>query len=634
MQAVRCRAVGNEQKKSMNRIITIIALVLLAFSSNAQETFIVRGHFRNFIKYKYSDNFQINMLCYLKGNAVLGSMNQFEVDSVLNGSFIGFNNEIRQVPFSIPLYLINETSILDYLNHKQTYILKINQVPHTNYYYIDSLKNVFSDDNHQDKLEKYYNEFQQNVDTLISGTSQGKYNILNKFYQSRFSPFDDFRYIPFLLPLMTTKDTIVSQVIPTAGNPYEQKELFADFLRDYLIHIMPSPITLKTNDSIGWHDWYNNLLSRECFVPIKYAQSEHKTLTENSPFPYLFIPSTKRILYLTNRHFWDVKKERMIEMPNLKDCETPSTYSTFHKNEIAYRSGNNIAMAALTNCVFCLQKEKIQLNLGFDWIDDFWITHHNDDFLVFYPDGINEDSVQTRKCSSILKVGKINRKSEWIIPPKNIYKSFPYEDWCTNKSIRVLSLYQSPKNEITLAFADKIDIKSSITESAYTNTIVICKLNKDLEITNSVTYPTDFKCLRYSRFSKIYLLKNEKSYLLLLHGGMGSPLYYRVLNDDLTPITDFILLANEVHYDDLVKPNSTSEGFLISWIDNEFSDNIVRSVLIDKLGIQSNIINITNQKTHKIYTTEFDKKRVDIYLFNRDEKTLIRKRINKREYEL
>ena len=59
--------------------------------------------------------------------------------------------------------------------------------------------------------------------------------------------------------------------------------------------------------------------------------------------------------------------------------------------------------------------------------------------------------------------------------PKNIYKSLPYKDWCTNKSIRVLSLYQSPKNKITLAFADKIDIKSSITETDYTNAIVVCK---------------------------------------------------------------------------------------------------------------------------------------------------------------
>ena len=107
----------------------------------------------------------------MKSNAVLGNMKQFEVDSVLSGSFIGFNNEIRQVPFSIPLYLINESSILDYLNHNKTYILKINQVPYTNYYYIDSLKNV-SGDNYQDKLAKYRNEFQQNVDTLISGTSQ------------------------------------------------------------------------------------------------------------------------------------------------------------------------------------------------------------------------------------------------------------------------------------------------------------------------------------------------------------------------------------------------------------------------------------------------------------------------------
>ena len=56
---------------------------------------------------------------------------------------------------------------------------------------------------------------------------------------------------------------------------------------------MPSSIPQQTTDSIGWHDWYNNLLSRDCFIPIKYATSEHKTLAENSPTPYLFIPTTK-----------------------------------------------------------------------------------------------------------------------------------------------------------------------------------------------------------------------------------------------------------------------------------------------------------------------------------------------------
>jgi len=239
----------------MKKTVTIIMLILLAFSSKAQETLVVRGHFWNLWDTEASDNFQINLLCHMKGNAVIGKygrVNTIEVDSVISGSFVGFNNEVRQTPFTIPIFPINEASILDLRgNDRQTYNFIIKKIPYTNYYYIDSLKNVFPNEKYQDKLAKYHNDFQQNIDTLINGTSQGKYNILNKQYESNYGD-NDFRYIPYVLPLMTTKDTIIAHKrsfwdkIDSLGNmtggsiPFEEKELFAEFLRNYLIQIMPS----------------------------------------------------------------------------------------------------------------------------------------------------------------------------------------------------------------------------------------------------------------------------------------------------------------------------------------------------------------------------------------------------------
>ena len=73
---------------------------------------------------------------------------------------------------------------------------------------------------------------------------------------------------------------------------------------------------------------------------------------------------------------------------------------------------------------------------------------------------------------------------------------------------------------------------------------------------------------------------------------------------------------------------------MISWVDNDIAEGGLRSVLINKSGKQSNIINITNQSIDKIYNVEFDRNNVDIFLFNQEDKSLIRKRINKKEYGL
>jgi len=156
-----------------------------------------------------------------------------------------------------------------------------------------------------------------------------------------------------------------------------------------------------------------------------------------------------------------------------------------------------------------------------------------------------------------------------------------------------------------------------------------------LEVQDTVIFTMDFPRFDYS-FSKTNLLKKDSTYLLLAQTSSNSnyQLYYRLLNNDLTPKTDFLKFANRLQdYNAVSKPIVTTEGFMISWIDNDVAEGILRSVLIDKLGKQSEIINISNQRIDNIYNVEFDENNVDIYLFSRDEQTLIRKRINKKEYK-
>jgi hypothetical protein len=236
-----------------------------------------------------------------------------------------------------------------------------------------------------------------------------------------------------------------------------------------------------------------------------------------------------------------------------------------------------------------------------------------------------------------LKAGKINRKGEWIIKPKNLYKKLR-ESYVGNVSdIGTFSFFQSDENETTFAFSDRTyGRKSYSANEKDTDAIIIYKLNANLEVQDSVILTIDFPRFDYS-FSETHLLKKDSTYLLLAQTGSNNnnQLYYRLLDSELTPKTDFLKLADCLNsYNSVSKPILTTEGFMISWIDNDLSEGILRSVLIDKSGKQSDIINITNQKTDNIYNVEFDTNNVDIYLFNNDEKTLIRKRIDKKEYGL
>ncbi|MCL1942272.1 MAG: hypothetical protein FWF54_01790 [Candidatus Azobacteroides sp.] len=640
----------------MNKIITLTALILLVFSSNAQETLIVRGYLERPNTHA-SINLQKNMFCYLKGDYIMPEYNSFctfSVDSVINGSFLNFKDEINQPPFNIMVALINECTILD---SRQNYTLRIKRFPHSNYYYIDSLNQVSPNEKYSDKLLEYYKNYQQNINILTEGNLQEKRDFLDKIQQYNYtSQNSDYRYISYILPFMTSKDTIINYGVlywdgydkkgrMIGGSEiYEEKGLLSDFLYDYLDKTLPFVLSDRTTDSISWHNWFDSICRSQDFLPIKYIKSEHKTIkTTAGAFGYFVPDISNRKIYFDFRnkaYVLNMDTDEIEEKQKSGNCNSPYLYGDYsiQNNEIPkYNSFNRgFYLSKLDNGVFCRQDDKIiPLNLQYNETPNSSFTypnliiHSDSDFLIF--------TSQNSDGYNCLKAGKINRKGEWIIKPKNLYKKLR-ESYVGNVSdIGTFSFFQSDENETTFAFSDRTyGRKSYSANEKDTDAIIIYKLNANLEVQDSVILTIDFPRFDYS-FSETHLLKKDSTYLLLAQTGSNNnnQLYYRLLDSDLTPKTDFLKLADCLNsYNSVSNPILTTEGFMISWIDNDLSEGILRSVLIDKSGKQSDIINITNQKTDNIYNVEFDINNVDIYLFNNDEKTLVRKRIDKKEYGL
>ena len=646
----------------MNKIITGIILIFFAFSSNAQETFVVRGYLES-PNTRASIDLQKNMFCYLKGDYIMPEYNSFctfKVDSVISGSFLNFKSEINKPPFNIEVTLLNECAILDY---RQNYTLRIKQFPYTNYYYIDSLSQVFSNEKYSEKLTEYYKNYQQNIDILTKGTLQERRDFLDKRQQNNYTfQYKDYRYISYILPFMAKKDTITNYFIlcwdgidkktgrMTGGSEIiEDKGLFSDFLYNYIDNTLPFVLPNKETDSIGWHKWYDSLFYQEdCFPFVKYAQSEDKIIKipkfdSYGSLDYFMSDTLKKIIYLKSggtAYVLNIKTDELTENRiSLQHCNCPPTHYNYsiQNDEIpiyeSYFKG--IGLYTLTDNAFCRQENKIiPLNLQYNetpsssYTYPNLIIHNDDDFFVF--------SSQNPNGYNCLKVGKINRKGKWVIEPKNLYEKSHKSYVGDVRDIGTFSFYQTNENETTFAFSDRTyGRKSYSANEKHTDAIIVYKLNANLEVKDSVILTIDFPRFDYG-FSKTHLLKKNETYLLVaeVHHNNGEQLYYRLLNNDLSPKTDFIKLANHKKAYSVGKPILTSEGFMFSWVDNDVSEDVLRSVLIDKSGKQSDIINVTNQRINNIYNVEFDTNNVDIYLFNRDEKILIRKRIDKKEYGL
>ena len=631
-------------------------MLIFAFSSKAQEAIIVRGYLES-PNTRASINMQKNMFCYLNGDFVISKyyddFSTFKVDSVISGSLLNFKNEINKPPFNIKIALINECTIL---NYRQNYTLRIKQFPYTNYYYIDSLSQVFSNEKYSDKLVEYYKKYQENNNLLTKGTLQERHDFLDKIQQNNYTTqYSDYRYITYIFPLMSSRDTIINYGIfhwdgvnvetgqKVGGSEiYEEKGLLPDYLYNYLDRTLPFVLPDKTTDSICWHNWFDSIRCSQEFLPVKYIENEHKTIksTNDEWFGYFISDMLNRKIYFDFRNkacVLNMNTDEIEEKQKPRNCNSPycgDNYSIQNYEIPTYNSFNKgIDLSKLENGVFCRQDYKmIPLNLQYKETPSVsypnLIIHSDMDFLIFTsqnPDGYN--------C---LKVGKINRKGKWIIEPEILYQK-PLKSYVGDTDdIRAFSFFQSNENETTFVFSDRSFGRNSYSANEkYTDAIIIYKLNSNLEVQDTVIFTMDFPRFDYS-FSKTNLLKKDSTYLLLAQTSSNSnyQLYYRLLNNDLTPKTDFLKFANRLQdYNAVSKPIVTTEGFMISWIDNDVAEGILRSVLIDKLGKQSEIINISNQRIDNIYNVEFDENNVDIYLFSRDEQTLIRKRINKKEYK-
>jgi len=111
----------------------------------------------------------------------------------------------------------------------------------------------------------------------------------------------------------------------------------------------------------------------------------------------------------------------------------------------------------------------------------------------------------------------------------------------------------------------------------------VYKINENLEVTDNVVLTDNFPNSD-NGITEMQLLKNDETYLLMVEGWgrNGYQLYYRLLNNDLSPKTDFITLANkQIRYSEL-EPILISEEFMMSWVDYDVSEGLLRSVLIDK----------------------------------------------------
>jgi len=636
----------------MKKILLLFALLFFVFSVKAQEPLIVQGQFER-SRADASNNFQRSMFCYFNGNFIManghgGIFSVFRVDSVISGSFPSFGGG----PFDIPLALINEAVIL---TDRQNFTLGIRQFPHTNLFYIDSLSQVYPNEQYTEKLAEFHENHQRNIDILTKGTLQERRDFLHKVLSnSRLShrrSYVDFRHISYIIPYMASSDSIINYEIfswwgvnargeRTGGlDTFERKGLYSDFLYDFLGQTLPFALPPKTTDSIGWHKWFESLFSRnDCFQYVEYAQSERRKIIEGIQSISYFIADTENIHMgvgtsavrvpwhrLTGQFFvlninTDILDEKKLPQNCAASHSLNASWQSTHSvrgNERAFSLVGEIRRGVLVDGVYC-EEERIPLvqlryNIsasGFATARSL-IVHSNDNFFVFYP--------WSTGVYNHLNVGKVDRSGDWIVEPKILYKhNAGLSVSALRSNLGGLSFHQSDNNEITLSFFNVVDRERSA--------VIVYRINSDLEIIDSAMFATNL----FRHNVETHLLKNDTTYLLLVTN--NNRIFYKLLNDNLIPKTDFVTLAKSRVQRTRHASIVTSEGFMITWVDNDLSEGVLRSVLIDKSGKQSSIINVTNQRADQIFSVEVDNNTVDIYFHDGRSRSLIRKRINKSEF--
>jgi len=652
----------------MKKILLLFALLFFVFPVKAQETLIVQGQFER-SRTGASGNFQRSMFCYFNGNFIMASghggiFSVFRVDSVISGSFPNFG----EMPFDIPLALINEGVIL---TDRQNFTLRIRQFPHTNFFYIDSLSQVYPNEQYMEKLAEFHENYQRNIDILTKGTLQERRDFLDKILSnSRLShrrSYVDFRHISYIIPYMASGDSIINyEIISWRGwnakgehvggmDTNERKGLYSDFLYDFLGQTLPFVLPPKTTDSIGWHKWFESLFSQnDCFQYVEIVQSEHRKIIDGIQSISYFIADTDihmihmgvgtsavRVPWhrLTGQFFvLNINTGELIPKRAPEDCRVARNmgnrrYSIQGDEVIVVDWG--VQLATLTDGVFCVEQIAEAITglpvPKFTGARDV-IIHSDNAFLLFYLTFTFDTNAPS---NTYLKIGKMDRAGEWIVEPKMFQKSSRQGSLGSSvTNIGTLAVERIAENEILLVFSDAIPKQpnqgSRIRHAA---TLAVHKIDDNLNRLDSVVFILDSvfpDYFSFLRFSQAHLLKNGNTILLLVEN--REELFYKLLNDDLIPKTGFIRLSNSKRL--TARPIVTSEGFMITWVDNDLTEGLLRSVLIDTSGKQFNIINITNQQIDEVFNVEVDKNIVDIYFHDGRSRSLIRKRINKSEFGL
>lgn len=636
----------------MKKIVLLKIFIALTFVLKSQESIIVYGHL-NRSSVDVSQNFKKNLFCYLKGGFITSFRNRFHtfrVDSVINGSFKGISNKDLCAPFNINIGLINECTILE-LN--KNYRLKIKQIQNTNYYYIDSLALVSPNEAYLEKLSNFNDDFKKNIDILTKGSLQERRDLLSKLQKYPYIHKQlDYRYIPYLIPYISKNDSITNYSVlhwdgeDENGNMiggsdiFEEKGVYSDYLYSYLSTIMLHELPPKSTDSTGWHLWFDNLFSGKCFQPVNYCKSDFKNILSKPYINYFLTDTINNVYYLgTEKGGYTLDKNNgHLNKQKLHKDYQRHYYSknSLHNNETTFYNSyfKGIELFEIKDSVFCKVKNKLipidlshRKSASSSYTYPHLIIHNDENFLILSsqnPDGHN--------C---LKAGVISRTGTWIIEPKNIYKKEHKSYIGNTDDIGSLSYCYTAENNIVFSFSDRtFERKSYSANEKYSDAIIVCKADKNLEKIDSAVYTIDFPRFDY-RFTKTWLLENNNTILLLgkVTSNDKHQLFYKLLNKDLKPKTDFIKLADDFEYGVRGNPILTSEGFGVCWVDNDISENVLRSVLINDSGEQSKIINISNHKIDGIYHMELDQNYVDIYLLNKNEKTFFRKRISKKEYK-
>lgn len=638
----------------MKKYLITILYLFIVYTVEAQETVIVNG-FLSPPSVRTSQNFQKYLFSYFKGDFITVEYNRlstFRVDTVIGGTLFNFNNEINKAPFEINICIMNECTLLEY---NKKYTLRIKSIPNTRIYYIDSLNQVSPNVTYLDKLEEYFANYLQNVNRLNTGSMQEKYDFIDNIQKYTYtSKYTDYRYISYLLPFVSNNDTIINESylcwdgfdkrgkMIGGTDTIKEKGLFSDFSYTYFSNLLPFAIPPKTTDSIGWHQWYDSLFVSNNFQELVYCPSEHKYITGGDWIAYFLLDKFSDKVYFrtsNNGYILDLNTDSLEKMTNPKNLQLLSIFSNFsiQNNEIplynSYLRGINLYKFG--NGFFIKQEnELIPLNLIYKetgssyFISPHLIVHNDKNFSVF--------SSQNSDGYNCLSAVVIDRKGKMVMTPKKLYQKQIQSYIGDTDEIGSFSFCHSSDSNIVFSFTDNsYGRKTHSAKEKHSKAVIIYELNKNLEKKDSSIHALPFPSFDF-RFYQTHILRNGETYLLLTEilYNEGGQLFYKLLNKDLTPKTDFVKLANDWNHYKVSKPIITSEGFMFTWVGNDLSENVLRSVLIDTLGNQSKIINISNYQIDDTYNIEIERDYIDFYLLNKAEKSLIRKRVNKIKYGL